>query len=142
MNLRRRIAQEPLTFQLAPFIDVTMFLLCFFLLTWNVTRYETDLQVKTPTAAHGKEPQRLPGEAIVNVRKDGTIVLQGRQVTYQELEEVLRGITKAYPDQVLVLRADEKSDYKHVVKVLDACRAADLWNIAFATTPPEKSEQP
>lgn len=139
MNLRRRLVQEPISFQLAPFIDVVMFLLCFFLLTWNLARYETDLQVKIPAANHGKEPQRLPGEAIVNVRQDGSIQLQGRTVTYTELEEVLRGIVKAYPDQVLVLRADEKANYKNIVKVLDAARAADLWNIAFATAPAEKT---
>lgn len=141
MNFRRRLVQEPISFQLAPFIDVTMFLLCFFLLTWNLARYETDLQVKIPAASHGKEPQRLPGEAIVNVRQDGSVTLQGRTVTYTELEEVLRGIVKAYPDQVLVLRADEKANYKNIVKVLDAARAADLWNIAFATSPPDKGGQ-
>ena len=30
MNLRRRINQEPIQLQLAPMIDVVMFLLCFF----------------------------------------------------------------------------------------------------------------
>ncbi len=78
MNFRRRLVQEPISFQLAPFIDVVMFLLCFFLLTWNIARYETDLKVKIPSASHGKEPKRLPGEAIVNVRQDGSVTLQGR----------------------------------------------------------------
>lgn len=142
MNFRRRIVQEPISFQLAPFIDVVMFLLCFFLLTWNISQYENDLQVKVPTAQNGKEPKRLPGEAIVNVRKDGTVILQGRTVSYNELQEVLGGLVKAYPDQVLVLRADGGVDYKHVVKVLDICRSADLWNIAFATSPPEASSAP
>ena len=36
-------------------------------------------------------------------------------------------------------RTYEKANYKYVVQVLDACRAADLWNIAFATSPADKA---
>ena len=61
MNLRRRINQDPIQLQLAPMIDVILFLLCFFLLTWNLARYEQDLEVKVPVAKNGKDPARLPG---------------------------------------------------------------------------------
>jgi len=133
MNFRRRLAQEPIAFQLAPIIDVVMFLLTFFLLTWNLARYEADLEVKLPTAHNAKEPKQLPGEVVINIRQDGTVTLNKRNLNSAELEEILRGIVKAYPDQSAVLRADANTNYKDVVKVLDVCRAADLWNIAFAT---------
>jgi biopolymer transport protein ExbD len=138
MNFRRRLNAEPIPLQLAPMIDVIMFLLVFFLLTWNVARYETDLAVRVPTAQHGREPKRLPGEIILNVQRDGAVQLNRRTLSPKELEDILKGIVQQYPDQAVVLRADEEVDYKYIVGVLDACRAADLWNIAFATTKPEQ----
>ena len=76
MNLRRRINQEPIQLQLAPMIDVILFLLCFFLLTWNLARYEQDLEVKVPVARNGIPPKQLPGEVIINLRSDGTVELE------------------------------------------------------------------
>ena len=78
MNLRRRINQEPIQLQLAPMIDVILFLLCFFLLTWNLARYEQDLEVKVPAARNGAPPKGLPGEVIINVKSDGSVELERR----------------------------------------------------------------
>jgi biopolymer transport protein ExbD len=139
MNLRRRINQEPLQFQLAPMIDVIMFLLCFFLLTWNLARYEQDLEVKVPTAKNGKDPARLPGEIIINLRQDGTVELERATLSLAQLQQKLTDISQVYPDQAVILRGAENVEYKHVVEVLDACRAAKLTNIAFATNRPEKT---
>jgi biopolymer transport protein ExbD len=139
MNLRRRLSQEAIQFQLAPMIDVVMFLLCFFLLTWNLARYEQDLDVKVPVAKNGKEPAQLPGEIIINLRKDGTIELERSQLTLAQLQQKLTDISQVYPDQAVILRGAENVEYKHVVEVLDACRAARLTNIAFATNRPENN---
>jgi biopolymer transport protein ExbD len=139
MNLRRRINQEPIQLQLAPMIDVILFLLCFFLLTWNMARYEQDLEVKVPVARNGAPPKQLPGEIIINLRADGTVELERTTLTLAELEQKLTEISQVYPDQAVVLRGSEDVAYKHVVEVLDACRAARLTNIAFATNRPEKN---
>lgn len=140
MNLRRRINQEPIQLQLAPMIDVILFLLCFFLLTWNLARYEQDLQVKVPTARNGSAPKGLPGEVIINVKSDGSVELQRRILTVPELKDKLSAIRDVYPDQPVVVRAAEDVEYKYVVKVLDACAGAKLININFATNRPDKNE--
>ena len=137
MNFRRRIVTEQIGLQLAPMIDVILFLLCFFLLTWNLARYEADINVKVPTAKQGQEPKRLPGEVVVNVAKDGSVNLNRRVVSMDELQQILAGVVQEYPDQAVIIRADADTNYKNVVKVLDACRAADAWNIAFATLRPD-----
>lgn len=138
MNLRRRINQEPIQLQLAPMIDVIMFLLCFFLLTWNLARYEQDLAVKVPTAKNGEEPKQLPGEVIINLRADGTVVLERTTLSYEQLQQKLTAISSIYPEQTVVLRGAEEVPYKWVVKTLDVCRAAKLTNIFFATNRPGK----
>ena len=138
MNLRRRINHEPIQLQLAPMIDVIMFLLCFFLLTWNLARYEQDLDVKVPVARNGAPPKQLPGEVIINLKSDGTVELERATLSLTQLQQKLSEIQQVFPDQAVILRGAENVEYKHVVEVLDACRAAKLTNIAFATNRPNK----
>jgi len=140
MNLRRRINQDPIQLQLAPMIDVILFLLCFFLLTWNLARYEQDLEVKVPAARNGAPPKGLPGEVIINVKSDGSVELERRVLSVPQLKDKLSAIAQVYPDQAVVVRAAEDVEYKYVVKVLDACAGAKLININFATNKPDKNE--
>jgi biopolymer transport protein ExbD len=139
MNLRRRINQDPIQLQLAPMIDVILFLLCFFLLTWNLARYEQDLEVKVPEARNGTPPKGLPGDVIINLKSDGTVELERRSISIKELQDKLAAIYAAYPDQPVVIRGAEDVEYKYLVKVLDACRGSKLVNINFATNRPDKN---
>ncbi len=126
-----------MVFQIAPFVDILLFLLVFFILTWNFARNEAELDVKVPAAREGKENRRPVGEVILNVKRDGSIVMNRRSMTPAELQETLARIAQLYPDQAVVLRGDQNVDYKYVVDVLDICRAANIWNVAFATSKPD-----
>ena len=46
------------------------------------------------------------------------------------------GFVQLFPGQPVLLRADKTTAYEHVVRVLDTCRQADIWNISFATLAP------
>ena len=45
MKLRRRSEPQVMGFQIAPMVDVLLVLLCFFILTWNFARKESELSV-------------------------------------------------------------------------------------------------
>jgi biopolymer transport protein ExbD len=137
MNFRAHVYPERIIFQIAPMVDILLFLLVFFILTWNFSRNEAELDVKVPAAREGKESRRPAGEVILNVKKDGAIVMNRRPMSPDELLETLTRIAKLYPDQAVILRGDENVDYRYVVDVLDICRAANIWNVAFATSKPE-----
>jgi biopolymer transport protein ExbD len=137
MNFRAHVYPERIVFQIAPMVDILLFLLVFFILTWNFSRNEAELDVKVPAAQEGKESRRPAGEVILNVKKDGGIVMNRRPMSPEELRETLTRIAKLYPDQAVILRGDENADYRFVVDVLDICRAANIWNVAFATSKPE-----
>jgi biopolymer transport protein ExbD len=137
MNFRAHVQPERVVFQIAPMVDILLFLLVFFMLTWNFSRNEAELDVKVPAAREGKENRRPAGEVILNVKKDGVIVMNRRVMSSDELREVLTRIAKLYPDQPVVLRGDESVSYRYVVDALDICRAANIWNVAFATSKPE-----
>lgn len=132
MNFSRRGKQE-LQFQLAPMIDVMFLLLCFFVSSQLFAQWETEIDLTLPTAQTGDVPQRMPGEVIINVHKDGRIVLQQRELSIDGLGQVLKRVSKLFPGRPVVIRGDEHADYRHLVKVMDQCRSADIYNISFAT---------
>lgn len=137
MNFRGSIQNNAPGFQIAPMVDIVFLLLIFFLVTWNFSRSETELDVKVPKAREGKETRRAVGEVIINVKTNGTVVMNRRQMNPAELQDTLQKIASLYPDQAVILRGDENTDYRHVVEVLDICRRANIWNVAFATSRPE-----
>ena len=121
-------------FQLAPMIDVIFLLLCFFVATQIFSQWETEIDVKLPTAESGDIPGRLPGEIILNIRSDGTMIVNRQTLSLSDLSELLRQITGLFPGQPVVIRADRETQYEHIIRVLDVCRKLDIWNVSFATT--------
>ena len=106
------------------------------MLTWSFARQERELDVQMPTASEGKEQRRSVGEVIINVKSDGSLVMNRRTMTPEALLETLTQIAKLYPDQAVVLRGDQRVDYGTIVRTLDLCRKANIWNVAFATSIP------
>jgi biopolymer transport protein ExbD len=137
MNFRSKLRTDPLGFQLAPMIDVVFLLLCFFVTTQIFAQWETEIDITLPTADSGETPRRLPGEVILNVDSQGAVIVNNRRLTPEDLNALLARLVSLFPGQPVVLRADRTTDYEHVIRVLDACRKADIWNISFATAPPE-----
>jgi biopolymer transport protein ExbD len=121
---------------LTPMIDVVFLLLCFFVTSQIFAQWETEIDVALPTAATGGMPQRLPGEVIINVRADGTAVVNGQTLDDAQLRSMMDRLVELFPGQPVLLRADKTTAYEHVVRVLDTCRQADIWNISFATLAP------
>jgi len=137
MNLRQRARPETFGFQIAPMVDILLVLLVFFIVTWNFALTEYDLAVKVPNATQAKQSESYVDQTVVNIRADGSIVMNRRQISPAELAEKLKQLAKLYPDYAVIVRGDQKVNYKYVVDVLDMCRAANIYNIAFSTGRPE-----
>ena len=123
-------------FQVTPMIDVFCCLLIFFIVTYNFSRAETSLEVKVPTAKKGEDNARPISQCILNVTADGRVILNGQTLTLPQLKTKLQQLSDIYPDQAIYLRGDEKVDYRHIMDVLDTCREANIWNVAFAASRP------
>ena len=137
MNLRQRARPETFGFQIAPMVDILLVLLVFFIVTWNFALTEYALDVKVPNATQAKETTSYVDQTVVNVRADGSIVMNRKQISLADLAEKLKQLAKLYPDYAVIVRGDQKVNYKYIVDVLDMCRAANIYNIAFATGRPE-----
>lgn len=133
MNLRRHATIQHPGIQLAPLVDVLILLLIFFLLTWNAARNENELDVKLPSASAAKETSAPVGPVVVNVKSDGNVVVNRRNLTGAELSDLLRGLVQLDPNQAVVIRGDESGAYKNIVEVLNIASVAGVTNVAFAT---------
>ncbi len=129
---KRAIADRP-TIQMAPLIDIVFLLLIFFMSVSIFAQLETEINITVPTANESTDIKRSPGEIIINIRKDGTIIVNQRQLSYEDLERMLRRVAGLYRGQPVIIRADRDTFHKHVIRVLDICAGADIWNVSFAT---------
>jgi biopolymer transport protein ExbD len=133
MNFRNQAEPRVLGFMIAPMVDILLVILVFFIVTWNFALAENELDVRVPSATKANEPQPYVGQVVINVKADGTIVVNRQTKSPAELLDQLKQLAQLYPDQAVIVRGDEAVDYKHIVEVLDICRQADIWNVAFAT---------
>jgi len=133
MNFRSRTAPQHPGIQLAPLVDVLLLLLIFFLLTWNAARNENELDIKIPKASAATEKTAPIGDVIVNVKADGSVVVNRRVLSGPDLLALLKNLVQLNADQAVVIRGDEAGEYKNIVNVLDICSQAGVTNVAFAT---------
>jgi biopolymer transport protein ExbD len=131
---------EPAGMQLAPMIDIVFLLLIFFIVTWQFSRSETELNVSVPTAEEGSELNRPKGEIIINVLPDGVIRVEGSTVDLPQLLDKLSAIAKQFKNQPVRIRGDGSVDFQRIVEVIDTCEKAGIWNISFATQRPAPKE--
>jgi len=137
MNFRRRSKPDQPSFQIAPMIDIVFTMLFFFMVSQIFAQWETEIEVKLPTAQTGAVPARLPGEVMINILRDGRVVVNRQPLDDAQLAALLGRLVKLFPGQPVLIRADRQTAYDHVIRVLDLCRQSDVWNISFATLAPE-----
>jgi biopolymer transport protein ExbD len=137
MKFRNRSEPVTVAFQIAPMVDILLVLLCFFVVTWSMARKENELDVRVPSAQAGQESNPVVNQTVLNVKADGSIVWDRKLITRDALLERLKSLAALFPDYAIILRGDVKTDYDHIVQVLDTCRQAGIWNVAFATSKSE-----
>jgi len=130
----------PIALQLAPMIDIVLLLLCFFIISWQYSQSETELNVSVPTAQEGADPTRQRGEIIINILADGSIRVDSVTVDLPILSTKLSAIAQVYKNQPVRIRGDGSVPYQRIVEVIDVCQKSGIWNISFATQRPAPSE--
>jgi len=127
-------------FPLAPMIDVVFLLLIFFIATMQFSQSERELNVSVPVAEEGADAKQTVGEIIVNVRDDGSVIVDKAEMTQAQLFSKLTRIAAVHQNQAIRIRGDGKVEYQKIVEVIDVCQKAGIPNISFATQVQRKRE--
>lgn len=126
-----RLGRRP-EIQMAPLIDIMFITLVFFMTISVLYQMESELSISVPKAEEAKDKPRAPGEIIINIHRDGSVIVNQRKLDFVQLKKMLGEISSLFPNQPVIVRADEMTYHKHVIKVLDACASANIWNVAFS----------
>lgn len=134
MKFAPKNRSKPASFALTSMLDVIFLLLCFFVTASVFSQWESEISIQLPNATTADEPSRLPGEIIVNIREDGSIRVNGFDLPLFELGQRLEKIARFYPGQSVIIRGDRAASYESIVKVVDTCRSAGVWNFSLSTS--------
>ena len=132
MKFGRRLQEEAETVQMAPLIDIVFLTLVFFMVTSVYANLESEVDITLPTADSAEQSERTPGEIFINLPADGRIILNQREMTIEELQEVLYRVAEYYPGGAVIVRGDRSAVLGRAIAILDCCRKADIQNVAFA----------
>ena len=119
---------------LTPLIDVVFLLLIFFLVATRFEQEERHLEITLPQASEAKPLTVRPQELVVNVTRDGAVSIGTKSLDQNELYTVLQQAWMRNPGrQRVIIRADEETQTRHVVTVMNACNQARIRDYVIAT---------
>ena len=131
MPLKTETVEEP-TLNLTPMIDIVFLLIIFFMVGTQFAQMERQYDIELPTVSVARPLTSLPDEIVINVRRNGDIILKAQTLTHGELRKKLREAKRNYADQAVVIRGEGNGEYQHVVNVLSICHEEDINSISLA----------
>lgn len=107
-------------------IDILFIILIFLVLTTSFST-RTGVELRLPESSQQREAAP-PKSLRVELTTEGTIYLEGRQVSIEDLRTAL--VAESDKQLPIVLRADQDARHGKVVEVLDAVRGAGFRRLA------------
>jgi biopolymer transport protein ExbD len=120
---------------LTPLIDVVFQLLLFFLVVTRFASEDRELDVMLPAASEAKPLIAQPRELFVNIDHQGQYFVQGKIVSGDEVERILRQAAADNPaSQSVIIRADKRVQLDSAVFVMNACNKAGIFDYTLTTS--------
>ena len=123
--------QKPVI-QLAPLVDIAFWALIFFMAIAAMNQMESEVNITVPKSAMATDAASA-GKVIINVTREGRFIVNQQELNSGGLEEMLKKVSKLFPNQQVVIRADELAYHKYVIQALDACMSANISDVSFST---------
>ncbi len=116
-------------------VDTLFFLLIIFMLTAPLLENAVDIN---PPVMSASEINPKDNAQTVNVQKDGTILLHGKTVSLEQLQQELYRIRQNHPDTEIFLRGDKDLRYGDIMNILKLIKSLDFKNIQLVTEEEQK----
>ena len=143
-----RSAQEDVTINLTPLIDIVFLLLIFFMVSTTFSK-ESQLRIRLPDASPDSEVEQRPSQLAVAITKSGDYSIRGPNEStghhllsreQSVLTQAMANVAQGTDDLVVVIRADRKTPHEAVVRAMDVARKLGLVIITFSTQKPRNAE--
>lgn len=128
---------------LTSMIDVVFLLLIFFMVTTTIVKQESDISFQLPTDVPAAPDAPLPEEHLLDILPDGSILLNGAPIgepINNELPELVATLVqiresseRAGFQTLILLNPDQATTQQAIINVLNACVAAKVTSVTFAS---------
>ena len=128
--------EDPLDDQalnLTSMTDLVFLMLVFFLCATTFLERERALELELPRASHAQAPREALDEIVIDVARDGSLMIGGRTLARETLAAELRRIAGRGAETPVTIRGDRRAHHEAIVAVMDACGAAGLRNLSVGT---------
>ena len=126
MRMRRRAAPQSEIINMSSLLDVMFILIIFFLATTTFKEEERDIQVSLPQDSQGETLSSSDNVIVINVRKNGAYVMLDKQVTVEEMRQLVIDSVKEEPSQKVLVRADQEAMHGYVCTAISVCSHAGI----------------
>ena len=111
---------------LTSMMDVVFNLLIFFLVATTVVQEERETAVRLPNTTQAPATVAPPKQLIINIGEDGSLVVAGQTYDAAGLSRLLADVAKEQPARNVLIRADERSTFRHFATVVDLCHKVGI----------------
>ena len=114
---------------LTPLIDIVFLLIIFFMVGTRfseLNEQEKSIQLEVPKVGPAVALTAAPKKRVINVMKDGGIVLDDKTVSLAGLYDELKDTKNQYQQLGVIVRGDANSKYQSVADVIAACKRAEI----------------
>lgn len=121
--------EEESDIDLTPMLDVVFIMLIFFIVTASFVK-EAGIDVNKPDATTAVMKERA--NILVAIDSRNQIWIDKRQVDPRSVRANIERLHAENPQGTVVIQADKDSKNERLVQVMDAARAAGVYNVAIA----------
>ncbi|HUH36968.1 MAG TPA: biopolymer transporter ExbD [Spongiibacteraceae bacterium] len=115
---------------LTPMLDVVFIMLIFFIVTASFIK-EAGIEVNRPEASTAQKKENV--NILVAISGTNEIWIDQRRVDERSVRSVIERLHAENPKGAIVIQADRNSNTKTVTAVMDAARAAGVFDVSLAT---------
>ncbi len=123
---------------MTPMIDCVFLLLTFFMVVGELSRQYDAIEVRLPRIQASVEIP--PDPQVVKLTADGTLYWAGEAIPLAQLGDNLRWLHYNDPNAAVVLKADERVEFRHIRAILSLCadHRIKVWRLSFGARPLEE----
>ena len=132
-HFQNLVDEEEATIDMTPMLDVVFIMLIFFIVTASFVK-EAGIDVNRPEAATAVKKDRA--NILIAITDKGEIWINKRRIDVRAVQANIERLHAENPQGTVVIQADKKATTDTLIKVMDASRAAGVYDVSNAAQEP------
>tara|TARA_Y100001970_G_scaffold61932_3_gene79119 strand:- start:3321 stop:3728 length:408 start_codon:yes stop_codon:yes gene_type:complete len=132
-HFQNLVDEEEAAIDMTPMLDVVFIMLIFFIVTASFVK-EAGIDVNRPEAATAVKKDRA--NILIAISDKGEIWINKRRIDVRAVQANIERLHAENPQGTVVIQADKKATTETLIKVMDASRAAGVYDVSIAAQEP------